>query len=264
LSLGSDATAAQRADALEELRELAVRAELLGFVTLWLAEPPVTDLAADRVYAEGCTLAASLAPLVGVAHLGVTVGDHDDRHPSIAARDVTSLDHTTRGRAALMLRYRGRSAEAAAICRSLFTQDVTTIEGSTYRVSGAVNHPPPLQHGGPPLVVTVTGPEEIDASLVEQVDGVCVAGTPDEVRAVGVAMGTVTESSAGEGDGPPALLWAGSPLDLVGKSSVAALLGDLRAAGVEGLICRLPVGDGQQTVSAVEELAAAVADWGHR
>jgi alkanesulfonate monooxygenase SsuD/methylene tetrahydromethanopterin reductase-like flavin-dependent oxidoreductase (luciferase family) len=259
LSLSADTTASERAEVLGALQALAMQVQSLGFTALWLAEPPSIDLATDQVYADGCTLAASLAPVVGSAHLGVMMGDHDHRHPSIGARDVTALDHVTGGRAALMLRYRGRGrlTEAATICRGLFTQDETTVEGSAFRTSGAVNRPRPVQTGGPPLVVAVDGPDEVDASLVAEVDAVCAGGTPDQMHAISAAIRAAdSPSSRSGGDkGGPALMWIGTPLD-DGD--------DLRAAGVDGVICHIPAGEQSPTPTVAEEWAGAVDAWRRR
>jgi hypothetical protein len=232
---------------------VATRAEQLGFDSVWLAEPPAGDGEDRALHADGCTVAAYLAPATSSIHLGVTIGDRDGRHPSMAARDVTALDHVTGGRSALQLRY-ASAIDAVAICHGMFNFDTTTVNGREFHTQGAVNRPPPLQQGGPPLVVDVSGGGDIPPGTV---DAVCAEGSPEELERLGVALRSmvVTEGL----DAGTALWWAGA---LPGAGVQATgYVSDLRDAGVTGFICRLP-GDEWPTPSAVDALAASLTDCG--
>jgi alkanesulfonate monooxygenase SsuD/methylene tetrahydromethanopterin reductase-like flavin-dependent oxidoreductase (luciferase family) len=128
---------------------------------------------------DACTMAAAAVALEEVALLGVVSTLPEDRHPAVLARDVTTLDVASGGRAAVLLRWAwngpseqrdtgtseglpgGPSAacaylgEAVAVCRSVLQDDDPVFEGTYLRVAGAVNRPRPRRPGGPPLLVEV-------------------------------------------------------------------------------------------------------------
>lgn len=219
-----------------QARALAALAGTLGFATVWFAGPDQGGDPADppAPVADPGTLAAALSASVPAAHLGVVAGPGDGRHPAVVAREVTALDHVSGGRAALRLRFGRDNAEAAAICRGLFTGDRTTVDGSTYSVSQAPNRPPPCQHGGPALVADVADPDEIDAALAAEVDAVCTAGD-----VAGAARRLAEVARAGQGTRPPALVWTGA---LPPGDGARGAVAGLRAAGADAVICRLPPG----------------------
>src|SRR5262249_20191497 len=110
---------------------------------------------------EPCTLAGALSTATATLGLGIVTELEGDREPAVLARDLSTLDRLSAGRAALLLAARAgapgdslsRRAEAAAVCRALFVEAAPSYEGEHYRISAAANNPPPLQPGGPPIVV---------------------------------------------------------------------------------------------------------------
>ena len=132
------------------------------------------DLACDA-----CTIAAAAITLQDAALLGVVSMLPVDRHPAVLARDVTTLDVASGGRAAVLLRWarsgglgqpstgpRGEVpgeppdactylGEAVAVCRSVLGNDVPVFDGEYLHVAGAVNRPSPRRPGGPPIFVEV-------------------------------------------------------------------------------------------------------------
>jgi alkanesulfonate monooxygenase SsuD/methylene tetrahydromethanopterin reductase-like flavin-dependent oxidoreductase (luciferase family) len=220
LPTGRDAQS--EAPRLATLRRVVAQAASAGFATVWFADRGTPD---DRrgSWGDPCILAAAFAEASGPLHLGVVTGEGGGRHPSAVARDVTALDHVSGGRAALRLDYPGRVADAAQVCRRLFTEDSSTVHGPGFHTEGAVNRPPPVQPGGPPLVATAV-PGEVDGELVAWVDAVCVAGGPDQVARARAAAGDV------------AVLWAG--VLAPDAREAAREVERLRSAGAAGVICR--------------------------
>ena len=128
---------------------------------------------------DPCTTAAAAVTLEVAALLGVVSTLPADRHPAVLARDVTTLDVVSGGRAAVLLRWAWNGlpaqrhtgppgelpgepsaacaylGEAVAVCRSVLQDDDPVFEGSYLRVAGAVNRPRPRRPGGPPLLVEV-------------------------------------------------------------------------------------------------------------
>ncbi|HVC15029.1 MAG TPA: LLM class flavin-dependent oxidoreductase [Acidimicrobiales bacterium] len=133
--------------------------------------------APSAAWCDACTIAASSMsdPRLEGAVLGVVSVLPLDRHPAVLARDVTTLDVLSNGRAATLLRWddggasgRGDPAglpgvraatdylgEAVAVCRAVLCDDDPVFEGRFLHVAGAVNRPPPSRPSGPPLFVEV-------------------------------------------------------------------------------------------------------------
>jgi alkanesulfonate monooxygenase SsuD/methylene tetrahydromethanopterin reductase-like flavin-dependent oxidoreductase (luciferase family) len=60
-----------------------------------------------------------------------------------------------------------RLEEALQICRAMFRDERPTFRGRYYSVDGAINQPPPLQAGGPPILIGGQG-EKRTLKLVAQ------------------------------------------------------------------------------------------------
>lgn len=171
--------AAARTQSLEPWWKTAVASADAGAGVVWFTGGPAPDDPADHDAAcDACTMAAAAVAVVTSALLGVVSAVPVDRHPSVVARDVTTLDVLSTGRAALLLRWVGgarkkgsgeRSAalpgglaavcehlgEAVAVTRAVLQDDDPVFEGRYVHVAGAVNRPPPFRPGGPPLFVEV-------------------------------------------------------------------------------------------------------------
>ena len=148
-------------------REIAVRAEELGYDSLWAGDHisyrnPILDvvvaLSTFAAVTERITLGAGivLLPL---------------RHPSVVAKEFASLDYVSGGRVILGVGVGGESAkdfeavgvavrergartdEAMLALRVLFGATPASFEGRFFRFEGISIEPRPARAGGPPLWV---------------------------------------------------------------------------------------------------------------
>jgi alkanesulfonate monooxygenase SsuD/methylene tetrahydromethanopterin reductase-like flavin-dependent oxidoreductase (luciferase family) len=144
--------------------DLAAAAEQHGFATLWVM---------DGGASESCTLLGAIAARTATARLGVLVTDVGHRNPAIVAKQATTIDVISHGRALLAIggADAGRVEEALTTCRAMFRDEQPSEDA---RVAIAFNRPVPVQPGGPPVLVA--GHLELAA---RHADGV-VIGCPSE------------------------------------------------------------------------------------
>jgi F420-dependent oxidoreductase-like protein len=122
---------------------------------------------------EAYTTLGAIAARTSRVKLGTLVTGVTYRNPALLAKEVTTLDVISGGRAILGLgaawnedEHRGygfafppikermdRLDEALAIAKLLFTQERPSFEGSHYRIEAALNSPQPITPGGPPILV---------------------------------------------------------------------------------------------------------------
>jgi F420-dependent oxidoreductase-like protein len=122
---------------------------------------------------ESYTVLAGIAARTRTVRLGTLVTGVTYRNPAILAKTVATLDVVSGGRAILGLgaawnedehlgygidfppiRERmDRLDEALTIARAMFTQDRPSFAGRYYRIERALNSPPPIQPGGPRILV---------------------------------------------------------------------------------------------------------------
>jgi probable F420-dependent oxidoreductase len=148
-------------------REVAVRAEELGYDSIWAGDHlsyrnPILDivvaLSTFAAVTERITLGA------GVVLLPL-------RHPSVVAKEFASLDYVSGGRVILgvgvggegagdfeavgvPIRERGaRADEAMGALRALFAEAPASFAGRYFAFEGISIEPRPAQAGGPPLWV---------------------------------------------------------------------------------------------------------------
>jgi len=214
--------------AFSALEDAVRAAEDVGFASVWVRPAPGAP--------DPCALAGALVPSTSSIVLGVTAAVPSGRLPSVLAREVTTLDVVSNGRAALLLGggraedpdaadRAARRREVAALCAAMFDQEVTNFDGRFYEVVDAANRPPPVRPGGPPVLVEVDG-----------------AGTPESLESLDAVVGSGPASAAERvrravdetaGD-PPTLLWRAPA-----TPSGAAARGALSHAGVEGVIWQI-------------------------
>jgi alkanesulfonate monooxygenase SsuD/methylene tetrahydromethanopterin reductase-like flavin-dependent oxidoreductase (luciferase family) len=133
------------------LRHRAERASRAGVGVLFLRDGPLGD---------AIVLASAVASWVPGILLGVRIdlGSEPHRHPTVLAREMTTFDRVSDGRAVLAFTgpFNEATAEAASLCRQMWTNGVAVGAGPHYPVAGAINRPLPARAGGPPIALDLT------------------------------------------------------------------------------------------------------------
>jgi F420-dependent oxidoreductase-like protein len=126
---------------------------------------------------EGWLTLAALARETTRVRLGTLVTGVTYRNPALLAKEATTLDVISGGRAIFGLgaawndvEHEGygidfppirermdRLDEALAIAKAMFTQDRATFHGKHYQLEGALNEPRPIQRNGPPILIGGVG-----------------------------------------------------------------------------------------------------------
>ncbi|HEV2026932.1 MAG TPA: LLM class F420-dependent oxidoreductase [Candidatus Dormibacteraeota bacterium] len=126
---------------------------------------------------EAYTTLGALAANTSRVKLGTLVTGVTYRNPAILAKQVTTLDVISKGRAVLGIgaawnedEHKGygvefppigqrmdRLDEALTIAKLMFTQDRPSFEGKYYKIDRALNVPRPIQPGGPKILIGGTG-----------------------------------------------------------------------------------------------------------
>jgi alkanesulfonate monooxygenase SsuD/methylene tetrahydromethanopterin reductase-like flavin-dependent oxidoreductase (luciferase family) len=142
------------------LRASAQRAGRNGVEIVFLRDGPLGD---------AVVLATAVGTWVPGLLLGVRIdlGTQPHRHPTMLAREMTTFDRVSGGRAVLAFTgpFTEATAEAATLCREMWTDGVAVGAGPYYPVAGAINLPLPERAGGPPIALDLTdGPVPEPAS----------------------------------------------------------------------------------------------------
>lgn len=151
-------------------------AEEIGFNTLWV--PDHFSLGVDQAELEVFSMLGTIAGLTDSVQLGTLVASVTYRNPTLLGKIATSLDVTSEGRFVLGLGAGWHKAEheaygyefpdigeridrldeALRIIQSMWTDEVTTVDGEFYQATGIRNNPPPVQEPHPPIMVGGGGP----------------------------------------------------------------------------------------------------------
>jgi F420-dependent oxidoreductase-like protein len=122
---------------------------------------------------EAYTTLAAIATQTSRVKLGTLVTGVTYRNPAILAKQVTTIDVISKGRAILGIgaawnedehigygvdfppigRRMDRLEEAVTIAKLMFTEDRPSFEGKFYRIDRALNVPRPVQKGGPKILI---------------------------------------------------------------------------------------------------------------
>lgn len=185
------------------LREAGVRADRLGYDTLWTWDHlyPIVGDSNGPMFEAWLTLAA-WAEATTNARLGLMVGANTFRNPALVAKMATTLDHISGGRAIVgiggawfeeeheafgiefgsgfpeRLRW---LAEALPVIRGMLDGTEPTATGPRYAARAVRNLPAPVQAHVP--IVVGGGGEQVTLKLVAKyADMNNVGGTIDDVR----------------------------------------------------------------------------------
>ena len=160
----------------ERVSAIAQTAERSGFDTLFVMDhffqlpmlgPPEMEMF------EAYTLLGAIAARTNEIRLGTLVTGVTYREPAVLAKVVTALDVISTGRALLgigaawfELEHQSLGVrfppvaerfehleDALRICRAMFTEKQSTVEGTHHSIRDAWNVPQPVQEGGPSIMV---------------------------------------------------------------------------------------------------------------
>lgn len=159
------------------IRDRARRAHAEGAGALIVPEGPAGD---------PLVLAGALASTVSQGLLGVCVrlDGGQRRHPTVLARDMTSLDLLCNGRSLLCFAppFGPAHVEAIELCRQMWEAGTATSDGPIYPVPGAVNRPWPAAEQSPQLALDLTAAEvAVPSGLAEAVDYLLRPGPSPDV-----------------------------------------------------------------------------------
>lgn len=164
----------------EHVVAAALAAEEAGFATVTVMDhmhQPLGMGRAEDPVLEAYTLLGAIAARTEKAWLGALATSVSYRNPALLAKQVTTLDIISRGRAFLGLGAgwyedeftaygidfatlpvrRARVKEAVEICRAMFAGERPVLDGHEYVVDAPLNHPSPIQGGGLPILLGSSG-----------------------------------------------------------------------------------------------------------
>ena len=192
------------ADLFARVTAVAQAAEQSGFDSIWVMDHfyqlPLLGQP-DNAMLEAYTLLGALAATTTTAKLGTLVTGVTYRNPAILAKQVTTLDVISGGRAVLGIgaawfapEHEGygvdfppvgermdRLEEALLICRAMLRSDRPVFRGKYYRVRYPINSPAPLQAGGPPVLIGGSGEKRTLKLVAQYADAVNLICGRDEI-----------------------------------------------------------------------------------
>jgi probable F420-dependent oxidoreductase len=196
---------AERGRSAAHWREVALRAEGLGYDTLLMPDHITDQLAPVAAL-------TAIADATTTLRVGSFVFDNDYRNPVMLAREATTLDLLSGGRLEFGIGagwntrdYRqlgipydppkvrvDRFEEAVTLIKRLWTEEKVTHEGAHYRVHDAMVRPRPTQRPHPPVMIGGGGPRMLRIAARE---AQIVALAPTLNPRGGAKLGTVTVGS---------------------------------------------------------------------
>jgi alkanesulfonate monooxygenase SsuD/methylene tetrahydromethanopterin reductase-like flavin-dependent oxidoreductase (luciferase family) len=165
----------------DELVEQWQYVERLGFDNVWVADHWVNFMQPHTPWFEAWTLLGGLAMHTTRIRFGPLISPIPFHNPAFLARKALTIDHMSSGRLELGIGtgipgeydpsysmagiedYSGRErverfSESVVIIDMLLRQEVSTCEGSYYKVQDAVMQPRPVQKPRPPITIGAHGP----------------------------------------------------------------------------------------------------------
>jgi F420-dependent oxidoreductase-like protein len=185
----------RREDLFDHVADLAGAAEVAGFdmVTVMDHFYQIQMVGSEEdPMLEAYTTLAALSQRTSTVMLSALVTGVTYRNPALLAKQVTTLDVLSKGRAIFGIgaawnedEHRGygfefppigrrmdRLDEALHIVRAMFTEERPSYEGRYYHIDRALNSPRPLQAGGPKILVGGGG-EQRTLRLVARYADIC-------------------------------------------------------------------------------------------
>jgi len=184
---------------------LATTAERAGFDSVWAMDHfyqlPSIGLRTEPML-EAYTILSGIAARTRKVRVGSLVTGVTYRNPALLAKEATTLDIVSSGRAILGIgaawnedEHRGygydfppvgerisRLEEALQICRAMFREDAPTFVGRYYQIEGALNFPRPIQANGPPIMIGGGGEQRTLKLVAQYADMSNIFGDPTTVR----------------------------------------------------------------------------------
>ncbi|MFN2607700.1 MAG: LLM class F420-dependent oxidoreductase [Acidimicrobiales bacterium] len=189
----------------ERIAAQAVAAEESGFDSVWVMDHfyqlPMIGPSSNAML-EAYSLLSALAARTTKVSLGTLVTGVTYRYPAVLAKQVTTLDVISGGRAILGIgaawnqeehdaygipfpaagERLDRLEDALQICRAMFTRERATVEGTHSAVVDAMNNPRPIRPDGIPILVGGGGEKRTLRLVAEYADACNLFGGPDDVR----------------------------------------------------------------------------------
>ena len=231
---------------------------------------------------EGYTTLGHLSGITERVRLTLLVTGVTYRHPGLLAKQVTTLDVLSRGRAVLGLgaawyerehvglgvpfpplaeRFE-RLEETLRICRQMWSDDDGPFEGRHYSLAETVCVPPPVQRPGPRILVGGSG-ERKTLRLVATYAGACnlFGGDPGQVAHKLDVLRGHCETEGTDYDAIEKTVLMG--LDEAGWEGLVRRAEALRPLGVDTVVT-MPSSDDPvaETTTLVEEVVPRLADLG--
>jgi F420-dependent oxidoreductase-like protein len=262
--------------------DLVEVAQDVGFESVWVMDhfyqlPALGG--GTQPMLEGYTLLGALAAVTSTVRLGTLVTGVTYRNPAMLAKQVTTLDVISQGRAILGIgaawhdteheamgfdfppvkERMDRLEEAVQICRAMFREETPTFDGRYYRVHEVHNMPRPIQPGGPKIMIGGGG-EKRTLKLVAKYADMCnISGDAATVKH---KLGVLREHCATVGRDPSEITATRlATLMITNSAQETAQTREflVQAAGEEAA-AGFNVGEEQEIVEQVGELVEAGLD----
>ncbi len=207
------------------LRDVAVRAEDLGYDSLWAFQRllhPVDDDWGPMYHSvlDPVSALAYVAGLTSRIRLGLAVVNAPFYAPIVLSKALTTVDIVSEGRLDVGLglgwsdlefeavgvsreRRGARVEEFVACLRALWTESEVEFHGEFYTVPRSRVDPKPTQPAGPPILMG--GAVEAALRRVGRIGDGWISSSREDLTTIATAIGVVREAAVGEGRDPDQL-----------------------------------------------------------
>lgn len=258
-------------DDVNDLVDLAVRAEELGFDSVWVNHHVlhvgyVKDRLGTRPYQDALTILTWVASKTSTIRLGTSVLVMPYLHPMVLAKQLATLDQLSNGRviaglgagslpeenALLGVPYETRGSycnEFLQVMKALWTNDEASFRGDYFEFDNLCSSPKPTQKPHPPIVVGGNRPPAL-RRVATYADG----WHPMNVSADGVIRRMETLKQEAEEQGRPevpAMVQVRLDMARVNADSSA----EYEAAGVTDLVMHVMSSDTAEHKREMERFA---------